>query len=215
MSAAKVTIIDYGLGNILSVQRGFEHFNADVIVTSKPEIILASERVVLPGVGAFPVGMKALSDLELVPVIKELAKLGTPMLAICLGMQLIMEESEEFETTAGLGLIPGRVIPIPVEGEKGKAQKVPHVGWNSLIPALQEPTWKATLLQENVSGDFMYFVHSFMAVPSKVEHHLADTLYGGQRVTAMVAKENITGCQFHPEKSGDQGLKILKSFISK
>lgn len=215
MKAPKVTIIDYGLGNLLSVQRGFEFFNAKVTITSDPKVILASQRVVLPGVGAFPQGMKSLNDLELVSTIKELAMQGTPILAICLGMQLLMDEGEEFEITAGLGLIPGRVVAIPKRSEKGNLQKVPHIGWNSLVPADNESSWESTLLKKNISGDFMYFVHSFMAVPKKEENCLADTFYIDQKIPSVVSKDNITGCQFHPEKSGPQGLKILSSFISK
>ncbi len=215
MNRSRVTVIDYGLGNLLSVKRGFEFFNADVTITSDPKKILSSPRVVLPGVGAFPQGMQALSELKLIPVIEELAERGTPILAICLGMQLIMDYSEEFEMTAGLGLIPGSVVKIPSRSEKGKLQKVPHIGWNSLLPADKETKWNATLLQENEIGDFFYFVHSYMAVPSIREHRLADTYYGEQLVSAVVLKGNITGCQFHPEKSGEQGLKILKSFTTK
>jgi glutamine amidotransferase len=215
LNRSRVTVIDYGLGNLLSVKRGFEFFNADVTITSDPKKILSSPRVVLPGVGAFPQGMQALSELKLIPVIEELAERGTPILAICLGMQLIMDYSEEFEMTAGLGLIPGSVVKIPSRSEKGKLQKVPHIGWNSLLPADKETKWNATLLQENEIGDFFYFVHSYMAVPSIREHRLADTYYGEQLVSAVVLKGNITGCQFHPEKSGEQGLKILKSFTTK
>ena len=215
MSRSRVTVIDYGLGNLLSVKRGFEFFDADVTVTSDPKKILSSPRVVLPGVGAFPQGIKALSELKLIPVIEELAERGTPILAICVGMQLIMDYSEEFEITAGLALIPGSVVRIPNRSEKGKLQKVPHIGWNSLLPADKETNWNSTLLQENKIGDFFYFVHSYMAVPSVREHRLADTYYGEQLVSAVVSKGNITGCQFHPEKSGEQGLKVLKSFTTK
>jgi glutamine amidotransferase len=215
MKAPTVTIIDYGLGNLLSVQRGFEYFNAKVTITSDPKVILASQRVVLPGVGAFPQGMKSLNDLGLVPTIKELALRGTPILAICLGMQLLMDEGDEFEITTGLGLIPGRAVAIPKRSKKGNLQKVPHIGWNSLIPTHRESSWESTLLEDNVSGDFMYFVHSYMAVPNMEENRLADTFYIDQRIPSVVSRENITGCQFHPEKSGIQGLKILRSFISK
>lgn len=215
MRKPRVTVIDYGLGNLLSVKRGFEYFDVDVTITSDPKTILSSPRVVLPGVGAFPQGMKALTELELIPVIKELAKRGTPILAICLGMQLIMENSEEFEITTGLGLIPGSVISIPNRSETGKVQKVPHIGWNSLLPAQKDSSWNSTLLQDNKIGDFVYFVHSYMAVPTVHQHRLADTYYGQQLVSAVISKENITGCQFHPEKSGEQGLKVLKSFTKK
>ena len=134
MTAAEVTVIDYGVGNLLSVQRGLEHCGANVTLTPDPEKILAAKRVVLPGVGAFGDAMQALERLSLVAVIRELARRQTPLLGICLGMQLLLEESEEFGITAGLGLIPGRVIPVPTKTLAGPIQKIPHIGWSALHP---------------------------------------------------------------------------------
>jgi len=213
MSAPEVTVIDYGVGNLLSVQRGLEHCGAKVILTADPEKILTAKRVVLPGVGAFTNAMQALESLELVEVIRELAQRKTPLLCICLGMQLLFEESDEFGVTAGLGLIPGRVIAVPDRTLPGATQKIPHIGWSALQASNEVEGWQKTLLKDNRLGDAVYFVHSFMAVPTDPMHRIADCLYGGHKVAGMVARDNVTGCQFHPEKSGEVGLKILRRFI--
>ncbi|WP_304768858.1 imidazole glycerol phosphate synthase subunit HisH [Undibacterium sp.] len=206
-------MIDYGVGNLLSVQRGFEHCGAKVILTADPVRILAAKRVVLPGVGAFANAMLALESLKLVDAIRELAKRKTPLLGICLGMQLLLESSDEFGVTAGLGVIPGRVIPIPSQTKSGAMQKIPHIGWNALQPS-NEADWQQTLLQGTDPGESVYFVHSFMAATTDAEHRIADCLYGGHKIAAMIARDQITGCQFHPEKSGEVGLRILRKFIT-
>jgi glutamine amidotransferase len=212
MNTPEVTIIDYGVGNLLSVKRGFEHCGAKVVLTSDANLILASQRVVLPGVGAFPNAMNELHRLNLVSVIKELAILGTPLLAICLGMQLLMDESEEFGLTPGLGLISGRVVPVPDKTAEGASQKIPHIGWSSLYDSSENSNWAGTLLQDNKLGDSAYFVHSYMAQPASPKNGVAHAIYGGHRISAVISKNRITGCQFHPEKSGEVGLKILRKF---
>ena len=213
MSVPVVTVIDYGVGNLLSVHRGLEHCGAKVILSADPEQILASKRVVLPGVGAFGNAMQALERLGLVVVIRELARRQTPLLGICLGMQLLLEESEEFGNTAGLGLIPGRVIPVPAQTLSGETQKIPHIGWSALQPSSASAGWNGTLLQDNRPGEAAYFVHSFMAVPTDPAHRIADCVYGGHLIPAAIGRDRITGCQFHPEKSGEVGLKILRRLI--
>jgi glutamine amidotransferase len=213
MSVPEVTVIDYGVGNLLSVQRGLEHCGAKVILTADPKKILAAKRVVLPGVGAFANAMQALASLGLVAVIRELAQHEIPLLGICLGMQLLLEESNEFGLTAGLSLIPGRVIAIPDFTVSGSRQKIPHIGWNSLKPAYVTEDWHHTLLEDNEPGEAAYFVHSFMAVPTNKAHRIADCLYGGHKIAAVISRDKITGCQFHPEKSGEVGLKVLRRFI--
>jgi len=212
MSAPEVTVIDYGVGNLLSVQRGLEHCGAKVTLTADPEQILSAKRVVLPGVGAFENAMMALAALNLVGVIKEVGQRETPLLGICLGMQLLLDESDEFGITFGLGLIPGRVIAVPVQSKSGNPQKVPHIGWNALLAPTTCVDWSGTLLQDNRPGDASYFVHSFMAVPTDPRHRIADCLYGEHRIPAAIGRDHITGCQFHPEKSGEVGLKILRRF---
>jgi glutamine amidotransferase len=213
MSAPEVTVIDYDVGNLLSVQRGFEHCGAKVVLTADPEQILASKRVVLPGVGAFGNAMQALGRLGLVPVIRELAHRQIPLLGICLGMQLLLDESEEFGITSGLGLIPGRVIPVPSKTLTGESQKIPHIGWSGLRPSSQSSGWNGTLMQDNRPGEAAYFVHSFMAAPADPSHRIAECEYGGHLIPATIGRDHITGCQFHPEKSGEVGLKILRRFI--
>jgi glutamine amidotransferase len=213
MSTPNVTIIDYGVGNLLSVQRGFEYFGASVELTSDPEKILSAQRVVLPGVGAFPKAMQALKSLNLDTVIQELSNKGTPLLAICLGMQLLLEGSDEFGETDGLGLISGRVVVVPSKTIEGTIQKIPNVGWSSLNVSSPRSSWENTLLQDNKPGDAAYFVHSFMSQPSDQKNQIAYINYGGHKVSAVISREKITGCQFHPEKSGIVGLKILRRFI--
>jgi glutamine amidotransferase len=213
MSTPNVTIIDYGVGNLLSVQRGFEYFGASVELSSDPEKILSAQRVVLPGVGAFPKAMQALKSQNLDTVIQELSNKGIPLLAICLGMQLLLEGSDEFGQTAGLSLISGRVVAVPNKTIEGTIQKIPNVGWSSLNVSSPRSSWENTLLQDNKPGDAAYFVHSFMSQPSDQKNQIAHINYGGHKVSAVISRDKITGCQFHPEKSGLVGLKILGRFI--
>jgi glutamine amidotransferase len=213
MKVPEVTVIDYGVGNLLSVQRGLEHCGAKVKFTADSEQVLAAQRVVLPGVGAFRNAMHALEQLGLVAVIRELAHRQTPLLGICLGMQLLLQESEEFGITSGLGLIPGRVVPVPIQSISAEAQKIPHIGWSALQPSGVFGDWNGTMLQDNRPGEAAYFVHSFMAVPTYSEHRIADCVYGDHLVPAAIGRDFITGCQFHPEKSGEVGLKILRRFL--
>ena len=213
-SINEVTIIDYGVGNLLSVQRGLEHCGAKVRLTSDPQVILKSQRVVLPGVGAFPNAMSALEKLNLISVIQELAKTGKPLLAICLGMQLLLEQSEEFGLNFGLGIIPGRVLPIPDRTTQGDLQKIPHIGWSELEVAHNRSNWHGTVLQENSYADSAYFVHSYMALVTDPKDQIAHVNYGGHEISAVISRGYVTGCQFHPEKSGEVGLKILRRFIN-
>lgn len=209
---ADVAVIDYGVGNLLSVRRGFEHCGASVAVTSDAAAILAAPRVVLPGVGAFRNAMEELQRRDLVGVIREVARSGKPLLGICLGMQMLLDESEEFGLTAGLGLIPGRVVPVPDRSAAGEPQKVPHIGWSDLQPAAGSPGWNATVLRDVRPGESVYFVHSFMAEPRDPAHRVADHVRGGHRIAGVIGANNVSGCQFHPEKSGDVGLRILRAF---
>lgn len=214
MSVKRVTVVDYGVGNLLSVQRGLEKCGAEVILSSDREEILDSNKVILPGVGAFANGMDALDRLGLVEILRALGKKDTPLLGICLGMQLLLDNSDEFGCTEGLGLIPGKVVRIPSMTVEGRAHKVPHIGWNGLVPSTSK-LWRGTILESTVEGDSAYFVHSFMAVPDNHSHRIADCVVGGHRIAAVISKGNIIGCQFHPEKSGSVGLRVLRSFIEK
>jgi imidazole glycerol-phosphate synthase subunit HisH len=214
MRGNDVVVIDYGVGNLLSVRRGLEYCGANVLLTSDPEQVLTAKKVVLPGVGAFGNAMQALERLSLAIAIRELVHSQTPLLGICLGMQLLLDESEEFGITAGLGLIPGRVIPVPRLTRSGERLKMPHIGWSALHPTEKTTGWSGTLLEDNHPGEAAYFVHSFMAANTDPAHRIAECEYGGHLIPAVIKRDQITGCQFHPEKSGGVGLKILRKFIA-
>jgi imidazole glycerol-phosphate synthase subunit HisH len=209
-----VVVIDYGVGNLLSVQRGLEFCGANVKVTNDKDLIMHASRVVLPGVGSFSGGMNGLKSTGLDEVICDFSYQGKPLMGICLGMQMLLDESEEFGLSKGLGLIPGRVIPIPSLNIDNQPQKIPHIGWSSLIPSRTKEDWSKTVLHNILPGESVYFVHSFMAKPSNKKHQIADCIYGGLKISAVIERDNILGCQFHPEKSGEVGLKILKYFLS-
>lgn len=209
----EVAVIDYGVGNLLSVSRALEHCGARVTVTSDVSTILAAGRVVLPGVGAFANGMEALCSRGLDGIVRKVATAGTPLLGICLGMQMLLEESEEFGSTTGLGLIPGSVRQIPATTTAGEPHKIPHIGWNELRLPAKCDSWRSSLLTGIEPGESVYFVHSFMAEPTDHSHRLADAHYGGIPISAAVQRDNVMGCQFHPEKSGTVGLRVLKNFL--
>ncbi len=194
-------IVDYGVGNLFSLRSSFGAIGEEAVVTSDSAEIEKAERIILPGVGAFADAMEKLRASGLDASLRRAAEKGTPILGICLGMQLLFEKSYEYGEHEGLGFIEGEVRPIPVDG-----LKLPHMGWNALaFGEKKHPLFR--YLQE---GDYVYFVHSYAAVgcdPSVI----ARTEYGGA-VTAAVAKRNVLGCQFHPEKSGALGLRILKAF---
>ncbi len=208
-----VTILDYGIGNILSVSRGFQAIGAKVILASDIEGIYDAERLILPGVGAFAKGIEQLKKNNFDEAIIDVANHGKPLLGICLGMQFLMDSSEEFGNTDGLGLIPGKVIPIPPQDAAGESLIVPHIGWNSLETSFNK-SWDNTLLANTPLKSNVYFVHSFFSKPNDNNHLLAHCIYGGNDLSAVISKDNVMGCQFHPEKSGEIGLNILKTFLS-
>ena len=210
----KITVIDYGLSNLRSVQNAFARCGAETLLTSSAADVRAAAALVLPGVGAFRDGMAGLERLGLVEVIRQKAVEGTPLLGICLGMQMLFDESEEFGTCPGLGLIPGRVVKIPAEDVQGKPQKVPHIRWDPLLPAGGHPDFAGTVLEKVTPGQECYFIHSYEAKPANEADRLADTRYGGRGVCAVAAHGSVVGCQFHPEKSGPVGLSILSQFIN-
>lgn len=211
--SASVTVIDYGMGNLYSVCRAFEHLGADVLLTDRPQDVLVANCLVLPGVGAFKHGMAELETRGLVPALQAYARKNRPVLGICLGMQMLLDHSEEFGTHRGLGIIPGAVRAIPKTGANGAPHKIPHIGWNRLI-APAHASWKDTLLDDMSEGVEVYFVHSYTAEPESESVRLADSDYDGRRISAIVRKGNVYGCQFHPEKSGTVGLQMLRNFLS-
>ena len=199
-----IAIVDYGVGNLFSLQSSLKAVGGDPVVSGDPEVLLKADKILLPGVGAFGDAAEKLRQNHLDQVVLEQAKKGTPLLGICLGMQLLFEKSYEYGEHAGLDLIPGSVAPI---ADRIPAElKIPHIGWNGLIfPEKRSPIFK-NLKQ----GDHVYFVHSYAAVDCG-PYVSARTEYGSL-LTAAAEKDNVFGCQFHPEKSGPVGIKILKAF---
>ncbi len=197
-----LTLIDYGGSNMRSAQKAFEHLGARVTVTDRPEIVQQSGPLVLPGVGAFGAGIRALRQGGLDEAIHERVSAGVPLLGICLGMQLLFDWSEEMGTHRGLGLVPGQVCRI-----SGSSLKVPHMGWNQLTPARTHP-----MLRGVPAGAYAYFVHSYYCDPTKAATVIATTDYGGP-LAAVVGHEQIVGLQFHPEKSHRVGLQLLRNFL--
>jgi imidazole glycerol-phosphate synthase subunit HisH len=209
-SNVEVTIVDYGLGNLYSVQKAFDHLGISSHITSNSNEILAAKRIVLPGVGAFPDGMKLLEEKGLVDLIKERAKSGVPILGICLGMQMLHEYGEEFQLTKGLGLIPGRVVRIHNNSGELKKIKIPNIGWSPLV--LSEQGQSSKLLAGTSEKDSFYFVHSFMSQPTEKIDQLACANYSNINIVSIIGRGKIFGCQFHPEKSGEAGLRLLSNF---
>ena len=208
----KVTVIDYGLCNLLSVCNALKHVGANPEIVSDPDKVLHAERLVLPGVGAFQNGMDGLRANGMVDAVKSYAALGRPLLGICLGMEFLMDKSFEFGEHDGLGIIPGQVENLKQQASVGQAGlKVPHIGWNYLAPS--DHSWDKTILAGLDKGVDMYFVHSFHVVPRHRADCLAMTSYGTHAFCSVVARGSVYGCQFHPEKSGVSGLKILDNFV--
>jgi len=200
----KIAIIDYGLGNLRSAKKGLEYASAEVIVTKDPEDIGSSDGVVLPGVGAFKGAMKNIKPLT--NVLVEFIKDGKPLLGICLGMQMILSESEEGGTIKGLDIVPGKVKRF--DEKKNLHIKIPHMGWNSISIKKEHP-----FLREIEEGSFVYFVHSYY-VASYDKYILTTTDYANEFASIVTNEgENVVGTQFHPEKSGAVGLRMLKNFV--
>lgn len=210
-----VLIIDYGVGNLLSVRRAFEHCGATVELSSDPVCLERASRVVLPGVGAFGDCIAALRALGLADAVRDYANTGRPLLGICVGMQMLFEVSEEFDRHEGLGIIPGIVRAIPHWDAAGRRLKIPHIGWSGLeMPESSRPDgWAGSILGNIAPGITAYFVHSFSVRPTDSRHLLADTIYGGFRIAAAVRKGAVIGVQFHPEKSGPAGLAMIRNFL--
>ena len=199
-----LAIIDYGVGNLFSLRSSFESMNEEVCVTDDRDIIKSADRIILPGVGAFEDAAEKLRNSGLVDTVKEAAAAGTPIMGICLGMQLLFDRSFEYGVHEGLGMLKGEIRPISDVAPKDL--KIPHMGWNALIFKGE----KHPLFKYINEGEHVYFVHSFYAADCD-DSVIATAEYGAE-LTAAAAKGNVMGCQFHPEKSGDTGLRILKAF---
>ena len=199
-----VAIIDYGVGNLFSLRSSLREIGAEAVVTSDEKVIAEADRIILPGVGAFEDAARKLRDSGMAEVVKREAAAGKPMMGICLGMQLMFDVGYEYGVHEGLGLIRGSVRPIADVIPEG--YKIPHIGWNLLKFKKESPLFK--YIKED---DYVYFVHSYYAAECD-EAVIAVTEYGAE-LTAAVANGNVYGCQFHPEKSGEVGMKILKAFM--
>lgn len=206
----KIAIIDYEIGNVKSIINAFIKIGMEPILTNDKETILNSDGLILPGVGAFAYGMANLHKYGLQEIIYDFVNTQKPFMGICLGMQMLMEESEEFGITKGLGLIEGKVIKLPVPNSN--YEKLPHISWNEILT--KNITWENTILDNIQEYTDMYFVHSFVAFPRKEENILSMTEYSDYKFCSAVKKDNIYGCQFHPEKSGEKGLKIMQNFVN-
>jgi imidazole glycerol-phosphate synthase subunit HisH len=201
--AVAIGIVDYGMGNRRSVQKAFEHVGADTRLTADPERLRASDGLVVPGVGAFPQGMRNLAGLGLDGLVREYAGSGRPVLGICLGMQLLFDRSDELMPTDGLGLIPGEVTRLAAPG-----LRVPHIGWNEV--SFQRPSPLTAGLP--TGGRPFYHVHSFATRPREADDVIGTTEYG-ERFATIVARGSVFGVQFHPEKSSADGLRLLRNFV--
>jgi imidazole glycerol-phosphate synthase subunit HisH len=201
-----IVIVDYGMGNLRSAQKGFEKAGYAAVITDDPAMISRAEAVVLPGVGAFRDCYEGLRTRGLVEPIIEAARSGRPFLGICVGLQLLFEESEEGGVSKGLGILPGRVVRFPDARETGL--KVPHMGWNQIT---RNPARPNPLLEYTVDEPYVYFVHSYFARPTDESVILASCRYGVE-FAAMVGRDNVFAVQFHPEKSQTQGIHILRAF---
>lgn len=205
-----VSVIDYGMGNLFSVKQACEHAGTMPVVTGDRYVIQNSDALILPGVGAFGDAMDCLYRLDLISPIKDFISSGKPFMGICLGLQLLMSESEEFGTHKGLNIIKGRVNKLHEKDEEGRTNKVPQVGWNRIHvnEDAGRDDWEGTPLTGVSDGEFMYFVHSYYIQPDEKGVVLSTTEYGGVKYCSSILCRNVFGIQFHPEKSSLEGLKI-------
>ncbi len=212
-----VTIVDYGGSNLFSVKHAFESIGAKVDISSDPDKIIKADKLVIAGVGAFGDAIEDMRGKGIVDSIKEFVDTGRPVLGVCLGMQLFMTEGEEFGFNEGIGLVKGKVVNLNGSGLDQRGIKVPHVGWNKMEYPKEDikgVNWlKTAILRDILPGDYVYFVHSYVVVPTDPACIIAETNYGPNNFCSVILKDNIIGCQFHPEKSGIVGLKIYRNFI--
>jgi glutamine amidotransferase len=209
---ATAAIVDYGLGNLFSVLQACRHAGIDAFITSSPKDIETAQSLIMPGVGAFADAMAGLQRLDLIAPIRDFAQSNRPMLGICLGLQLLFTESEEFGITRGLGLIEGSVrrFPQPRDGEQ-RLLKIPHVGWNlASAPADRPDAWLGTPLEPLGREAMMYFVHSFCVHPADRQVVLCETTYGDLTYCSAIRQGNLSAFQFHPERSGADGIRVYR-----
>lgn len=210
--SSKVAIIDYQLGNMFSVKQACEYLGYEASITSSSKELAAADYAILPGVGAFGDAMKNMERLDLVEPIRDFIAAGKPFMGVCLGLQLLFTESEEFGNYKGLNLVEGVVRRFPRTDPEGQQLKVPQIEWNQIYQK-DDNAWQQTPLKQCTNGDYMYFVHSFYVEPADKNLVLSETVYGGMRYCSSIVKDNIFACQFHPEKSGEHGVDIYKNWF--
>ena len=209
-----VSVLDYGIGNLLSVTRAFAAIGATPRLITSPGEVASAERLVVPGVGAYGRCAEVLRARGLTDAVLSYCRMERPFLGICVGMQLMMDCSTEFGTHSGFGLIAGQVDESPSVGKDGRPHKIPHIGWSRLRRPEGGHEWKGTPLDSIADGSYVYFVHSYTAYPDDVAARLADVDYHGCQISAAVCHGSLFGVQFHPEKSGQVGLQMLSSFVN-
>lgn len=207
----RIQIIDYGLGNLFSIQQACESLGAEAIVSSAVDEFGAVDGIILPGVGAFGNAIEKLRELNIVEPLKEAVNAGKPLMGICLGMQLLFDESEEFGQHEGLGLLPGKIRRIPDQTENEQKLRVPNVGWNPADFTVEATS--SAILHGIASGTYFYFVHSYYCEPSQTTDWLLQTQYGKICYCCAAQRDNILGLQFHPEKSGKLGLRLYHNWL--
>lgn len=205
----KIAIIDYKLSNMFSVKNALDYLGVDSVITSDKNIVAQSDAAIIPGVGAFGDAMDNLKQFDLIPVIDNHIKKGKPFMGVCLGMQLIFSESEEFGTHKGLNFIPGKVKKFTGI----KKIKIPQIGWNRILDVKKNSKWSKSPFNRIQNGEFMYFVHSFYVIPEDKSMVLSNTNYEDITYCSSVFYKNIFATQFHPEKSGKEGLKIYRNWL--
>ncbi len=208
---SKIIILDYNLGNLFSVKHACTSLGLDVKISSDASDIANAKGLILPGVGAFSEAMDHLKELDLIDPIKKFVADGKPILGICLGLQLLFTESDEFGTNRGLNIIPGKVLKFPNQ-IGGKKVVIPHIGWNTIGAAENDTTFNNSPLESTKENEFFYFVHSHYVLPENKEDTLTLTNYEGHLYCSSIKKDNVFATQFHPEKSGIEGLKIYKNW---
>ncbi len=207
-----VAIVDYGVGNLYSVKRACAHVGLSANITSDPEALSAADGIILPGVGAFGRAMQSLRELGLVDAIQGEVRSGKPLMGVCLGIQLLMTESFEFGHHEGLNIIPGRVVPFENVREGDRALKVPQICWNRVVQSDPARPWAGTPMDGFLEGGYMYFVHSFYVEPECAADVLSTTAYGDKVFCSSVLRDNVFACQFHPERSGEEGLRVYHNW---
>ncbi|MCT4556791.1 MAG: imidazole glycerol phosphate synthase subunit HisH [Pelagimonas sp.] len=213
MATPTCAVIDYGIGNVFSVLHALERIDCPATLTADRAAIMAADRVILPGVGAFGRAAEKLASLGLDEVLHDYIATGKPLMGICVGMQLLLETGEEFGSHQGLGVIPGKVSKIAAQMEDGSAARVPFIGWANVTPPRDDTHWDGTPFESTRAANTFYFVHSYHAQLTNPEHVLGTHTLGNAQLTSAIRKDNVMGVQFHPERSAWTGQRFLKGFM--